>query len=236
MRIYLTLIPVPRALSVRMDIQSSLHQHGRQRLLSPIEKFVLLDVDFTALNALLRLCDPLAIHCLQRTSKTIENAVRLYCAQTWDVQSFIKLHFKDTNRFFDVMTRTGAIAFGIEVLRFFDRVPGPRMPFDVCVRYEGITEVIGFLRSQYYEYAGESDNRGLLWLENLTLETRRLLAEKLRSSGDRNAGQADRASIVLSFYRTDGSGAGLSLTSLLNVHVVRCDPYAHLLSLYGSKF
>lgn len=207
---------------------------GITRALSPFEEFILLDMDFTALDSLLSLCDPPTIYRLGRTSKTIENAVRLYCSRTWDVHAFLSIHFNNICRFFRVMTSTGAIVFGIEVLRFFDRVPTPRTPLDICVRYEGVTEIVRYLRSQNYESLGSSANTNLLWLETLTLETRRLSAEKLRSSGERNAGQQDRDSIVLSFHRKEGGGDGLPSTSLLNVHVVRCDPYAHLLSLYGS--
>jgi len=203
------------------------HQQGM--MLSPFEKFVLVDVDLSALNALLSFCDPIVIHRLRQTSKIIDAAVRIYCSQTWDIKSFMSCHFRDTSGFFEILKGAEAIAFGVEILRFFDRSSGPKTPLDICVRYDGVSEIVKFLRRQSYHFIGDGENGGSRWIEALAIKTRRLPKNKVRSSGERNSSQTDRDSIVLRF-RKPPMAAGA-----VNIHVVRCDPFSHLLSLYGSE-
>ena len=196
---------------------------------STFEEFAILDYDLSALGCLLSFCDPTTIIRLQRTCTTLHKAVKLYSEKTWDIEKFLSSHFKSVRKLLKFLSRTDALIYGPEVYRFFDRASYATSTLDICVRYEGVSELIKFISSQGYTFTGIGGIKHRLWIEALSIETRKFSAEKIRSSGERNSKQRDRDSIALQF-----SNDGFDEVKL-NVHVIRCSPYSHILSLYGSK-
>ena len=201
---------------------------------SLIEQFILMDFEATVLENILRLCDPVSIIRLRRTCRVLNGALEVYCAETWDAKRFLASRFSTVEALFRVMSETNSIIYGPEVLSFLDRSAAKQTPLDLCVRYEWVATLVKFLKTQNYTFSGIDNTKYLLWIEGLAVETRKIPKEKVRSSGERNSSQTDLDSIALQFIRRSARSRQQSKVSL-NVHVVRCDPYRHVLATYGSK-
>jgi len=164
----------------------------------------------------------------------LNHAIEVYCAETWDAKRFLASRFSSMEDLFQVMSATKSIMYGPEVLRFLDRSTTTPTPVDLCVRYEGVATLVKFLKTQNYKFSGIDNTKYALWIEGLTFVSRKFPKEKVRSSGERNSNQTDLDSIALQFVRISTRSRRPYKVSL-NVHVVRCDPYRHVLATYGSK-
>ncbi|KDR81139.1 hypothetical protein GALMADRAFT_207982 [Galerina marginata CBS 339.88] len=69
--------------------------------------------------------------------------------------------------------------------------------------------------------------------EAVCLRLAKTIDRKLKSSGDRNTSQMDRSSWIFEFSRKN-AGLFCDFRRWLRIHVVRCEPYQHILSLHSS--
>ena len=138
--------------------------------------------------------------------------------------------FRSGKRALNVFSDLSAVLFGAAVVRFFNREGSP--PFiDACVQLEKLERIINFFREEglmYVACAGSSRT----FEEEMIFQLDQIPALKVRSSGDRNSSDEDRSGWgPYNFFEVLENGG---YSRGIRLHVVRCEPYRHILALHSS--
>ena len=125
--------------------------------------------------------------------------------------------------------------YGPLVLRFFDKTLHPYAwtdfsdPLDICVHIQSLDKLIEFIRDEGFFFNSHTTTS---FRETVNRELANTKPWKLKSSGERNASQADHSAWG---PFTFGRLIHRHWYQRVNVHVVRCEPYQHVLSLHSSE-
>ncbi|KDR72122.1 hypothetical protein GALMADRAFT_213553 [Galerina marginata CBS 339.88] len=106
------------------------------------------------------------------------------------------------------------------------------MAVDLCIRVDSVPRTSRFLGKDGFVFM-KRPNDPKSFEEAVCLRLAKTIDRKLKSSGDRNSSQSDRSSWIFEFSRID-TDLFCDLRRWLRIHVVRCEPYQHILSLHSS--
>ena len=89
---------------------------------------------------------------LSRANLLLHTIIQRYMREVWDITEFLQSWFPNRVTDFRMeLARTGAVATGSQILRFFDRQPpDPKCDLDVLTRVGGVLDLALYLESQGY--------------------------------------------------------------------------------------
>ncbi|PPQ83307.1 hypothetical protein CVT26_015053 [Gymnopilus dilepis] len=166
---------------------------------------------------------------LSKTNRRMLSVCRFYVLMRWDVLGLVSRFFVEEEKALALFTAENAILFGPAVVKFFDRAKKIHFALDVCVNVETLERIVAFLESEGFKYVSNSA-KGNTFRAEIAGEIARTPVEELKSSGERNSSEINRSPWgPYDFVREPHS-----TFRRLRLHVVRCEPYRYILSLYST--
>ncbi|PPR04171.1 hypothetical protein CVT26_003811, partial [Gymnopilus dilepis] len=211
------------------DIRSMMENVQRSASISAFERMLLISatslplvvLDFIALREL---------YILSKLNKRLNFIVRYYTDHKWKVIDLLNRFFADTQGLLDFMEDENAILFGSAVFRFLDRTFGQKCTLlDVCIHAESSERMNHIMELEGFKFksSARSAKKFLTAVKNEIYSTP---PHKLKSSGERNSSESDRSP----WGPYDFRGVGQKHKLRIRIHVVRCDPYRHIMTLKSS--
>ncbi|PPQ97070.1 hypothetical protein CVT26_001252 [Gymnopilus dilepis] len=192
-------------------------------------ELVLLKGDVSLILTFFDNCEPREVFALSSANKRLHSIVRFYARRKWSIKAFIGGFVRHPLSMLELLNDGDGIIFGPAVTKFFDRTLTRPSTIDICVHGRLLEQLLSLLEEEGYSYAGW-DRRTInlehyLWSKYAGTPT-----YDLRSSGERNHDEAHRSAWgPYEFARYSSEG-----TNRIKLHVVRCEPYRHILSLHST--
>jgi len=177
--------------------------------------------------------DPAIIVRLGKISTVMRGVVESYFHENWNIKTFFHQYMCNYPPFCTLMGIHAALAFGPAVVHFFNRSTSTSYPLDICVGFGGI-ESLGFaLVERGYVYDPRPHDPRT-FREAIHRYICGFTIPKLVVLGEKNPSPVDRQSEEFVFRRMVHSGSAIFVQAIV-LHLVRCTPYEHILSLSSSK-
>ncbi|PPQ97597.1 hypothetical protein CVT26_002396 [Gymnopilus dilepis] len=208
-------------------IQQS-HSARMQTTLSVIEH-ALLEGDVHFILYFFDQWEPQEIFIMASTNKRLANIVQYYVHKRWNVEDFIGKVFSRPGALLELLDCENGVVFGPAVFKFFDRTLNRPSIVDVCIHGRTLEKFLRLLCEEGFELASYNKKTEDVAYE-ISESLSRMHSYKLKSSGERNQSEADRAAwgpYEFSKHINDKSRG-------IRLHIVRCEPYRHILSLYST--
>lgn len=202
--------------------------------LSPIEKFVILTEDRELVRLALSYWDPQMIMQFGQCSMRVHSAVKFYESEMWGPCDLLRRYLWKVAELLALLEMNNAVVFGPSVVQFFDRVVDHTVPLDICVGYAGAERIEQYLEGEGYYFrphlsSGEPHRFGDAVIRALASFSR----FKRIVDGERNSNQYDNDSRIFVFQQTT---SGTDDSEKICLHLTRCDPLRHILSLHSGVF
>lgn len=220
------------AVAIHNRSQISIALDDMRCLMSPLssfEKFLILVEDRNVVRLALSYWDPLTVIRVGQCNTRTRFAIKFYESEVWDPCDVLRRYLWKVTELLALMESSKAIAFGPSVLRFFDRTICHTSPLDICVGYAGAERLAAYLEGEGYYFrprSGEPPRFTAAVVDTLA----QLSYVKLTVNGERNSNQHDNDSRVFAFQR---AVSGIEDSERVNLHLTRCDPLRHVLSLHS---
>ena len=167
---------------------------------------------------------------LSKTNRRMLSVCRFYILMRWDVLGLVSRFFVEEEKALALFTAENAILFGPAVVKFFDRAKKIHFALDICVNVETLDRIVAFLESEGFRYVSNSAKDKTFRAE-IAGQIASTPVEELKSSGERNSSEMNRSP----WGPYDFVREPYSTFRRLRLHVVRCEPYRYILSLYSSS-
>ncbi|PPQ74769.1 hypothetical protein CVT26_005014 [Gymnopilus dilepis] len=190
---------------------------------------VLLKGDVPLIIFLFDKWEPREIYSLGKANKCLYSIVRYYTLERWNVEAFIGRFTQRPFAMLDLLAEGDGIIFGPAVTKFFDRSLRRPSTIDICIHGKLLEKILSLLEREGYTYGGW--NKKTINLEHyLWSKYAQTPTYDLRSSGERNHSESHRSAWgPYEFTRSTKDES-----RRINLHVVRCDPYRHILSMHST--
>ncbi|PPR00577.1 hypothetical protein CVT26_009852 [Gymnopilus dilepis] len=199
-----------------------------QSPVSPFEDF-LVRMPLRLLMHLFDTWEPMQIIRLGKASKQLRRITRFYMSMRWSVDKFTHRYLTKSEEALDLLEREGGLLFGPAVCGFFYRSVDVSCALDVCIHVRSTQSFAKMMNSEEYRFTRMSGGRET-FEETVMQRLHDTQEVKLKSSGERNSREADRRAWgPFEFVR----GRYQSFRRI-RVHVVRCEPYRHILTLHST--
>ncbi|KAJ7773130.1 hypothetical protein B0H16DRAFT_1305173 [Mycena metata] len=174
--------------------------------------------------------DPATILLLGGLNYRLLNIVRFYQAAVWNVSKFLSRWFFHPDKALATLHSSPAIACGPSVLQFFDRSARGAARLDICVGYEGISEIGKFLDEEGYFFRPGPLPGTKNFASATMVEATRLPEARLKVYGDRSFTQEEHAGHAFKFVRFERRRP----SRVIVVHLVRCELHRYVLSMHST--
>ncbi|PPQ65630.1 hypothetical protein CVT26_000572 [Gymnopilus dilepis] len=201
---------------------------GSECGLSPIE-FTLLGQPNSFIIKFFDRWEPAQLAVFSRSSKNVRRLVRFYIAHRWNITGFVHRYFSDANAALELFDNEEAMLFGPSVCQFFHRCKEIKSSVDLCLHVRSAPVLFKFLQEDGYAFTRKSMG-GPTFVETLELRLASLPETKLKSSGERNASETDRAA----WGPFDFVRGHWTYFRRVRLHVVRCEPFRHILTMHST--
>ncbi|KAJ7040613.1 hypothetical protein C8F04DRAFT_1253933 [Mycena alexandri] len=174
--------------------------------------------------------DPATIFLLGGLNYRLLNIVRFYQAAIWNVPKFLSRWFLRSDRALAMLDSSPVIVCGTSVLQFFDRSTRGAARLDICVGYEGISEVGKFLDKEGYFFRPGPLPGTRNFASVAMVEAARLPVARLKVYGERSFTQEEHAGHAFRFIRFERRRP----SRIIVVHLVRCELHRYILSMHST--
>ncbi|PPQ76657.1 hypothetical protein CVT26_013947 [Gymnopilus dilepis] len=192
-------------------------------------ELILLKGDVSLILYLFDSWGPREIFTLSATNRRLYSIVRLYTRTRWNVKALIGRFTQHPSALLKLLNEGDGIIFGPAVTKFFDRTLNHPSIIDICLHGRLLENLLTFLEEEGYSYAGWNKRainlEHYLWSKYAGTPTHELV-----SSGERNHDEAHRSA----WGPYEFSRHAREETRRINLHIVRCEPYRHLLSMHST--
>ncbi|KAJ7436453.1 hypothetical protein B0H11DRAFT_1661203, partial [Mycena galericulata] len=178
-----------------------------------------------------RFWDPAAIFLLSQLNFRLLGIVRYYESVVWNVPKFLSQWFHGQDASLKLLEDAPALLCGPAVLNFFDRNLSDAGRLDICVGYEGLSDVATFLAAEGYSYRPGPTPRIRDWDLVALVEAAHFPEERLKVYGERSVTQEEHGSRTFRFLRFDRRSA----LRLIVVHLVRCELHRFVFSMHSTS-
>ncbi|PPR00615.1 hypothetical protein CVT26_012199 [Gymnopilus dilepis] len=200
--------------------------------LSPIEYF-LLSHDHYFTHAFLRAWSISEVVMLGKANRRLRHITQFFMKETWNLSKFYRGFFCRMDAAIDLFSNGDAIIYGPRVMKFFDKALSSYImddsdPLDVCIHVQSIEKLIDLLDDEGYLFRSYNTTS---FRQTINNELANTAPWKLKSSGERNTREEDHSAwgpyVFLRMIHRHWCHE-------VRVHVVRCEPYQHILSLHST--
>ncbi|PPR04179.1 hypothetical protein CVT26_003819 [Gymnopilus dilepis] len=200
--------------------------------LSQIEKFLLISNHELVKLIFCRLPASVVI-VLGKTNRRLQFITRYFMNEIWNLRTFYRQVFYDEAGAAELLASGDVMLYGPLVFRFFDKTMVAHVwdaaeALDVCVHVQALDKLVDFMSREGFFF---NSHETVSFIGAINKELANIRPWKLKSSGERNASQKDRSAwgpynfgrlIQRNWYQR------------VRIHVVRCEPYQHILSLHST--
>ncbi|KAJ3530868.1 hypothetical protein NMY22_g8399 [Coprinellus aureogranulatus] len=200
------------------------------RLMTPLERFLLL-TDPYLVSYFLHFLDVPDLILLGKVSGKIRRWFNSFTHKMWNFMEFVRLYFHMPHAFLSLCDEKEVLMFGEAVLRFMLRSRTSKCPLDICTNLNRFEDVTNILRREGYH--SRSPNVPAEGMEardrvgDLVRRTYRIDSMTWLATADRASESEDLEAFVSSWAR-----GPIGAQRVINLHLVRCEPYRHVLSRY----
>ncbi|PPQ79930.1 hypothetical protein CVT26_004159 [Gymnopilus dilepis] len=160
-------------------------------------------------------------------NKRCRGVARSYISSRWGVTGFLCRFMASVEEFQEFINLDNAVVFGPAVSSFFHRSSERHNTLDICIHVRSTENLASLLQTERYIFLPEPAGADS-FEESVVQRLLHTPESQLKSSGERNSSEKDRSSwgpfefVKRHPYRK------------LRVHVVRCEPYRHILALHST--
>ncbi|PPQ74674.1 hypothetical protein CVT26_005518 [Gymnopilus dilepis] len=153
--------------------------------------------------------------------------------EIWNVRSFYRRLFYSETAVVKLLAQGDIMFYGPLVFKFFDKTMEGHAwdisdPLDICVHVQALDKIIDFMSQEAFMFNSYTT---ISFRETVNRELANTKSWKLKSSGERNASQEDHSAWGPYEF---GRLVHRHRYQRARIHVVRCEPYQHVLSLHST--
>lgn len=226
----ISMIPMPNMDSILSPSPLPLLQRDRDLALSVFEQYAgAMDAD--TLHRIFARFPPDVIFNLGKTSRTLNQIVKIYAARAWDIDAVLGFWFNNPLQFRRVMNICRAVVVGVPALRFFDRGRQATGVCDIITRFHGLLQMGKYIIRAGYMFRPQNGDGDSWELAACSLSGK--LRFDIPTRTTRSNGFATGVLRTFRFQRSDGPG---HIPQAVHLSVVRYDPVKWLLSAHSSMW